>query len=288
LSVRASHAGVSQAAARALSNVFYRLPRKVRLPVERLWYTTISNLDRDGKVEFLNYGWADLDSAGEPLPLDPDDEPNRCCIQLYHHVASARDPTGLDVLEVGCGRGGGAWYVKRYLNPRSVTALDRTANAIAFCRAHYQGAADAPASLRFVQGDAEALPFGAASFDAVINIESSNLYSSMERFLEGVHRVLKPGGHLLYADLRPASKVQQLRHQFQDAGLSVLEEECITAHVLRALEQDDAGKKALIRARVPWVLRPFFNEFAALSGSRSIYGSLESGELVYLRFVLKR
>jgi ubiquinone/menaquinone biosynthesis C-methylase UbiE len=274
--------------ASTIVGLFYHLPRKVRLPIERLWYEIISALDRDADMLFMNYGWADLDTAAKPLFLQPEDEPNRHCIQLYHRVASAIDLTGLDVLEVGCGRGGGVWYIKRYLNPRSITALDRTANAITFCNAHYMREHDALARLRFVHGDAEVLPFDAASFDAIINVESSNLYASMERFLHGVYSVLRPGGYLLYADHRLVTLVDTLRRQFREAGLTLLEEECITAHVLKALELDDATKQALIRAKVPRVLRPFFNEFAAMEGSRSIYGSLRSGELAYLRFVLKK
>jgi SAM-dependent methyltransferase len=268
--------------------LFYHLPRKVQFPIERLWYKIISALDRDANMLFMNYGWADPDPAAKILPLRPEDEPNRYCIQLYHRIAGAIDLAGLDVLEVGCGRGGGSCYIKRYLNPRSITGLDRTANAIAFCRAHYVRTHDALPRLRFVRGDAEALRFEAASFDAVINIESSHCYVSMERFLQGVYRVLRPGGYLLYADHRPAGLVDTLRRQFRQAGFSALEEECINACVLKALELDNARKQALIEAKVPRLLHPFFKEFAAMKGSRSIYGSLRSGERVYLRFVLRK
>jgi ubiquinone/menaquinone biosynthesis C-methylase UbiE len=46
------------------------------------------------------------------------------------------------------------------------------------------------------------MPFPDASFDAVINVESSHCYPSMGRFLSEVHRVLRPRGSLLFADLR--------------------------------------------------------------------------------------
>ena len=41
---------------------------------------------------------------------------------------------GRRILEVGCGRGGGASYVARYLRPRSVTAVDVAPAAVDFCR----------------------------------------------------------------------------------------------------------------------------------------------------------
>src|SRR5262245_37040444 len=75
---------------------------------------------------FMNYGYAPL--AGEyPLALEPADEPNRYSAQLYHYIASRTALVGLEVLEVGSGRGGGAAFVKRYLGPRKLTGVDFSA-----------------------------------------------------------------------------------------------------------------------------------------------------------------
>ncbi|MFL7790768.1 MAG: class I SAM-dependent methyltransferase [Anaerolineae bacterium] len=261
----------------------YRLPGQMLRPLERFWYEHISTLDHDANMIFMNYGWADGNGDAAPLLLQPEDESNRYCIQLYHRVAGAIDLNGLDVLEVGSGRGGGASYVKRYLAPRTLTGVDLTANAIAFCRKHY-----AIPGLTFVRGDAQALEFEDGSFDVVINVESSHCYTSMDRFLAEVVRVLRPGGHLLYADHRRSTDVAGLRQQFHDTGLVVVTEERLNTEVLHALELDDARKQALIRAHVPWVLRPLFSQFAAMEGTRSIYATLLSGERMYLRFVLRK
>jgi ubiquinone/menaquinone biosynthesis C-methylase UbiE len=266
-----------------LSSWFYRLPGRILRPLERVWYEYISMLDRDANMIFMNYGWAGVNSDPAPLPLQPEDEPNRYCIGLYHRVASAVDLDGLDVLEVGCGRGGGASYVKRYLVPKTLTGVDLAANAIAFCREHY-----AIPGLTFVRGDAQTLKFEDSSFDAVINVESSHCYGSMDRFLAEVVRVLRPGGHLLYADHRVSADVAELRQQFHDAGLVVVAEERLNTGILRALELDNPRKQALIRAHVPWVLRPLFSQFAAMKGAGSIYATLLSDERVYLRFVLRK
>ena len=56
--------------------------------------------------------------------------------------------------------------------------------------------------LTFVQGDAQKLPFSAQSLDAVINVEASHCYPNFPGFLAEVARVLRPGGHFLYADFR--------------------------------------------------------------------------------------
>jgi ubiquinone/menaquinone biosynthesis C-methylase UbiE len=265
-----------------LTTWFFRWPHWLKSPIERVWYEGMSVLDRGADMVFMNYGWAETDADADVLSLLPEDELNRYCIQLYHRVASAIDLVGLNTLEVGCGRGGGASFVMRYLEPRTLTGLDRAGRAIAFCRRHY----DAP-GLTFVRGDAEAIEFGEDTFDAVINVESSHCYGAMDRFLSGVRRVLKPGGHLLFADLRNQAAVPLLRRQFREAGLVVVEEESLNAAVVRALELDDARKMALIHAKVPRWLQPSFTQFAAMEGTTSMYEMLRRGDKQYLRFVLQ-
>jgi hypothetical protein len=72
---------------------------------------------------FMNYGYAPatVDAVGTP-PLRSSDERDRLCIQLYLHAIDHSDMRGKDVLEVGSGRGGGASYISRYLQPRSETS----------------------------------------------------------------------------------------------------------------------------------------------------------------------
>jgi len=266
-------------------NLFYRLVYQVAQSplVIRSWYDQMSRLDRDADMIFMNYGWASLDPADQSLTLQPEDEPNRYCIQLYHQVASAVDLHGQDVLEVGSGRGGGSSYIARYLGPRSMTGLDFSPKAIEFCQRHY----DVP-GLHFVRGSAEDLDFADESFDAVVNVESSHCYPSMERFLAGVHRVLKPGGHFLYTDHRRRERVDLLRQQLEESALTLLHEEDIGANVVRALELDNARKQALIHSKVPRPLRGFFNEFAGMEGTNTSYARLSSGASRYLRFVLRK
>jgi ubiquinone/menaquinone biosynthesis C-methylase UbiE len=230
----------------------------------------------------MNYGYAPLDDHSETVTLNEADEPNRYAIQLYYHVTGAVDLTNLDVLEIGSGRGGGASYVARYLKPKALTGLDFSDRAIQFCkRAH------AVAGLSFIKGDAEALAFDAESFDAVINIESSHCYGSMETVLANVKRVLRHNGYFLYADFRKKNDVALLHSQMERSGMKILKREDITANVLRSLDLDDQRKLLLIRALFRhWLLKPF-QEFAGVKGSK-IYSGFQSGTMIYLHYVLQK
>jgi SAM-dependent methyltransferase len=128
------------------------------------WYALVSKLDRNAEVTLMNYGYAHAD--GTRIWLEPEHETERYALQLYHHVATGVSLEGKDVLEVGSGRGGGAAYISRYLKPRQMVGVDRTASSVGFARRHFA----AQKNLRFKEADAHDLPFEDASFDAVVNI----------------------------------------------------------------------------------------------------------------------
>jgi len=167
----------------------------VRKAIWQCWYPYLTRKLRGEEVLFLNYAFETDPPVG--LKLVPSDEPNRACIQLYHHVASQVDLTGKDILEVSCGHGGGASWIIRSLNPASYTGLDLNPTGIQFCQQRHP-----LPGLHFVQGNAQKLPFPDASFDEVINIEASHCYPDFPAFLLEVARVLRPSGHFLYADFR--------------------------------------------------------------------------------------
>jgi ubiquinone/menaquinone biosynthesis C-methylase UbiE len=265
-----------------LPSKVFSLSPAISLAITRLWYRYLTYLDRDHQMTFMNYGYADTGPAA-PLPtLDWEDEGNRYCIQLYQHLTTGVDLRGRAVLEIGCGRGGGASFLARYLKPASLTGMDIAASAIDFCKRHY-----GTAGLTFARGDAEALDFGRGSFDVVINVESSHCYRSVPRFLAEVRRVLKPGGWFLFTDFRKRGEMPALRRQLVEAGFEVVRETNITVNILRALEVDNERKLALIHKRVPWLFRKAFKEFAAIPGSAT-HESFSHARWEYVSFVTKR
>ena len=183
----------------------------------RSWYETLVVLDRDRDITYMNYGYAGLGPGADEIALNDAEQANRYSIQLYHHLTGAIDLKGKDVVEVGSGRGGGASYVSRYLQPRSMVGIDFSKKAIAFCRKYYS-----VDGLSFSQGNAENLPLADETVDVVINLESSHCYGSMTRFLSEVYRVLRRGGHFLFSDHRDHDKIDLLQKQLKDSGLNLV------------------------------------------------------------------
>jgi ubiquinone/menaquinone biosynthesis C-methylase UbiE len=248
----------------------------VRRFVWRACYEALAKRVSTPDWAFMNYGYAAASVDVDPSPLRSSDERDRLCIQLYSHAIDHSDLRDRDVLEVGSGRGGGASYISRYLQPRSMTGMDFSPEAVDLCNRHRL----AP-GLAFVCGDAQSMPFPASSFDAVVNIESSHCYESMDTFLSEVCRVLRPGGRFFFADLRSMDGVNTLREQFNACGLTVEKQTDITTNVLAALQLDNARKLELIDAWIPRVFHRPFQVFAGIAGTRN-YAGLESGKLRYL------
>ncbi len=230
---------------------------------------------------FMNYGYAPDDATETPTLLT-DDEINRYCIQLYHHVANAVNLRGLKVLEVGSGRGGGADYIKRYLGPARMVGVDFSDKAVNLCRQHY-----CVEGLHFVPGDAERLPFDDDSFDAVVNVESSHCYGSMAAFLTQVKRVLKPGGHFLFADFRNREQLDELDEQLERTDMQRVKQKNITPNVIEALDADHDRRIAHIQRGVPTALRQLLREFAGTKGA-GIYKRFQTGAVVYQSFVFQK
>lgn len=246
---------------------------RMRRAVWRLWYPFLTRRLRGERVLLLNYAYEEEPPLG--IPLAPGDEPDRACIQLYHHVASQMALRGKNVLEVSCGHGGGASYLTRTGQPRSYTALDLNPAGIRFCREqhHVEG-------LSFVCGDAERLPFEPNTFEVVINVEASHCYSSLPRFLAEVARVLRPGGHFLYADFRFAERVADWEKALSTAPLQILRTRPINAEVLRGMDRNSPRSQALVERHLPKFLYPLGADFAGVKGSR-IYQGLARGDLSY-------
>ncbi len=226
----------------------------------RSWYQFLAARYRDPRWTFMNYGYR---SAELPPPrLDPADEPDRSCVQLYDVVARGAPIRGREVLEVGCGRGGGAAYVARAFEPSRMVAIDLSPRAIALCRSRF-----AQPKLAFQVGDAEKLPFDDATFDVVVNVESSHCYGRFDVFLREVRRVLRADGYFLYADFRPAQEIGRWRGDLLAAGFAVAAERDLRPGVVAAFDADDAAKRAFIERLIDRPLLGIFREFAGLRGS---------------------
>ena len=244
-------------------------------------YETLAKRFQIDDWYFMNYGYMPFEH--EPvLELHQQDEINRYPIQLYHYLAAKIPLNGLEVLEVGSGRGGGASYIKKYHSLHKMVGMDIAHNAVKLSQKSH-----CTDGLYFLQGNAEKIPFGSETFDAVLNVESSHAYGSVANFLGEVKRVLRPRGYFFCTDMRSPGGMKVLRNNLVQSGLEILNEEDISKNVVKAISQEEPVKNKRIEKHIPKWFQPTFREFAGVQGSK-IHTDLRDGILVYHRFVLQK
>jgi SAM-dependent methyltransferase len=136
----------------------------------------------------------------------------RLASQLLHeiaHVLSASiEEAGRRVLDAGCGSGDMLAVAKRAGLSSEWTGVDLRREAIQEARAAHPGA-------RFMEASADAMPLPDAAFDVVV---AKVLFSSLpsqsleEAVAAEISRVLRPGGWLVWLDLRFSNPSNQAVH----------------------------------------------------------------------------
>jgi SAM-dependent methyltransferase len=226
---------------RKIVEKYCEMPAPIKRPLWRLWHKLLIRFDKDTRAVFLNYGYHD-EEASDRLHLKHEDEPDRYCIQLYDVVANRLSLKRKDVIEVGSGRGGGASFLSRYFAPRTYRAFDISADVVSFCNRYYD-----VEGLTFHKGCAENLPVKSGSCDVVVNVESARCYRDINRFFSEVKRILRPGGHFLFADMIPPDRLSKIRQSLQDRGFHIREQLNITKNVVTALALDSARREQIIQ-----------------------------------------
>jgi SAM-dependent methyltransferase len=245
----------------------------------RAWYWYVNRVDKNAEVLFMNFGHND---SNKRIPLKEENEPNRYSIQLYHHLACEIDINNKDIVEIGCGRGGGLSYITSEFKPASAKGIDLDKRAINFCSNYYK-----LNGLSFIQGDAQNLSLGENTCDVVINVESSHRYPDMMAFLGEVSRILRSDGYFLFTDFRYDFEIEGMKKELERSGLTVVKESIINNEVVAALELDDMRKRRLVKKLTPKILHKTALNFAGAVGSET-YKQFSSGKYVYFSYVLKK
>lgn len=143
---------------------------------------------------------------------------------LNRYLTAKEFSHGKRVLDIACGVGYGTQILMRSL-PDSVIGVDISEEAIEFARAHYE-----VPGVKFVVGDATALPFEDNSFDVVVSFETIEHVPSALAFLKEVRRVLCPNGTFIVSTprlkggKRSAFHVQEFEFErFKNLLLSMFE-----------------------------------------------------------------
>lgn len=113
---------------------------------------------------------------------------------------------GIDMLDVGCGRGRALLALARQFPRSRFTGLDFSTEAIAY--AEKQAQLDGVTNLHYVRADAAAMEFDQA-FDFIATFDAIHDQARPDLVLAGIRRALRTGGTYLMQDIRASSNPEK-------------------------------------------------------------------------------
>lgn len=177
-----------------------------------------------------------------PDPLEKVQSGYDCWAAVYDHDANplqaleqpivgkwVGDPTGLEVLDLGCGTGRHALWIAQAGG--KVTAVDFSSGMLDEARSK-PGAK----GIRFLQHDLhEPFPFTDQQFDLVVSGLVLEHLRDLPTFFKNVHRVLRPTGRAVISAMHPAMFLRNSQARFTDPNSGELVHPGSLAHSLSEL-----------------------------------------------------
>jgi SAM-dependent methyltransferase len=220
---------------------------------------------------FVNVGLIDEPSTEYVAPEVSGGRPyDRLWAAYLEAVPSA---SARDVLEVGCGRGLGLQRLAGRLTGLRLVGVDRSRVAQFVGRR---------AGLDIRQGLYQHLPFADKSFDAIVAVEAL-LYGDIAEGLLEMHRVIRPGGHLLVAQFMSCTAEEaqrQLAEAWRWQGFALAHFTDLTDSARRSVIANEPRRRGRIRY-LPSALKARFSEYLSLKGSRRYDDWISGRECCY-------
>jgi len=283
---RRTYSAVELARIHAAARRYFDEPADATNLLHRALYEFAVSEEMIRRLPFLNLGYHPAaDEKAGAIALGGDLKRFQCNLNLYTQALGAVRLGGRDVVEIGSGRGGGAAALVRYHEPRSYIAIDGCRRQVETCRALYP-------QVKFLYGNACAIPLPDASADVVLNVESSHCYSDLGAFVAEVRRVLRPGGLFCLTDIVYEKSLITRYFELLHQNFQVQRQVDVTAKVVRCLEAHGeeqflnwiasiGGKPAHPAQSVSMIARAFLPlDIAPWSN----YRVLTSGGSIYLTF----
>eukprot|EP00347_Sterkiella_histriomuscorum_P012583 403368011 len=240
-------------------------------------------------LTFLNGGYADSEIENGVFLKTYKDKFDVLRIQLYNYIVmrfgEVNSMNGLNLLETGCGRGGGLHYLAREMNPQSALGIDIARSQIEYCKKHWMGD---KLNLNFIQHDVENLEsiISRNTIDYAIDIESSMFYPNKSRFFREISKALRRDGVFLFGTMMSSIQMKSMETKLCQY-FEIVKSEDITREVVQSLKLSTKSYSDLVENNFPrwthWLLKQAYG----IEGTY-IHRLMENRTFVYKIYQCKR
>jgi len=159
------------------------------------------------------------------------------------------------VVELGCGTGAGAHHVALNVLPKcTYEAVDMQLSAIETCRRKFVPELGGRLVATHADATRVAIGDGAADFVAVCETHvteyAGRITESDKLFFRTAHRILKPGGFLVWGNAIPDSTWQPCFDYLASIGMQLVESRDVTKEAVAARDQDAARIGAYVEQAI--------------------------------------
>ena len=226
---------------------------------------------------FMNLGYNSLGVAD----VNEADSKNEHHISLYRKLLN--EVPGIternkkwEVLEVGCGRGGGCYVLKNYYNMITITGIDLSSANIVLAKKILP-------ELHFMVDSATEFKFD-KKYDLILNLESSHAYNSRKVFFENVNAHLKNNGIFAFGDVMAKTKVEEIEKWLVGSGFKIIKSETITTGIISSIEKNSA-KQFPLQTKFKYLFPQRIHNFLVTIHSK-LLARFKSGMALYRIYIL--
>ncbi len=176
-------------------------------------------------------------------------------LQLYDEYVNLLEDENIEqVLEIGCGAGGGLRHMQSRLPQTNFTGLDCCKEAVKTCKYFF---GEQQKNINLYNNIEDIFTYD-KKFDAVMSVETG-LYRNPGIFGD-IHKLLNDNGIFIYYDNTNFSKSDMVIRSIESHGFKIDSMRDITENVFKACEHDTPRRLEIVKKYLPKYLRPFNSE----------------------------
>lgn len=222
----------------------------------------------ESSIKFMNHGYYPIHKFSEDLKCESKYESS-----LYFHLLDfyKNKTYSTKLLDIGCGRGGGIYYLNQKYNFLESHGVDICKESIDFCKSTYLDS-----HIKFSVQDALNLKYEKNYFDIILNVESSHCYKSRMLFFNEAFKILKKDGYFLYTDTIPNRQVADNIFDYLSKKYKNVVVNDITENVCEScyyLKNDLLNNKKINKDAFDYLINIFESKYFLYKNKKSLYFS---------------